>query len=63
MKNQYKELYTKYFPQYLIEHLEHTRNLNTKINKARFIMCTKSVIDTTNYNSVLYHILYLTFVY
>lgn len=64
MKNEHKELYLKFFPQYIIDHLEHPRNLNTEINKARFIMCTKACIqDYDSYHRALYHTLYLTFVY
>lgn len=66
MKNEHKELYTKDFPPYL-QHLllgDKPRDLNTYDDKMYFTMSTKVCIkDYDNYHQVLYHTLYLAFVY
>lgn len=64
MKNEHKELYRKYFPQYLMDLLDKPRDLNTVNNKSYFIMCTDVCVkENATYNRVLYHTLYLAFVY
>lgn len=60
----HKEYYTKYFPMYLRTNLlDKPRGINAQNDKVYFTMCTKCVINYYNYNQVLYHTLYLAFVY
>lgn len=66
MKNEHKELYTKDFPKYLQSNLleDKPQNLNAVNSKMYFIMCTDVCVkENATYNRVLYHTLYLAFVY
>lgn len=63
--NMHKEYYTKDFPMYLKTNLlDKPRSINAQNDKVYFTMCTKAcILDFDNYHRVLYHTLYLAFVY
>ena len=62
--NNHKEYYIEKLPMHL-QHLVPTEPLRIEkdYEKDYFIKCTKSSIDIEDYNRVLYHTLYLAFVF
>lgn len=63
--NVYKEYYIKDLPPHLQGNLleDEPRGIEINYEKDYFITCTKCVINYYNYNQVLYHTLYLAFVF